>query len=70
MTDQSTVRWSLDTTINLGNFENIKVGVDVETSSKQGENVKELSDRVYNFTESEFNNKVQAIRKQLEEFNG
>ena len=70
MSEQATVKWSLRTTINTGNFENVQVGMEVESSQREGENVKQLSDRVYNFVDVELDNRIKAIRHELDFVNG
>ena len=60
------VQWEMSTTINLGNFNSFKIGVQVEDSAKSGENAKELSNRVHAFVDSELTQRTAELRKELE----
>ena len=59
------VQWEMSTTINLGNYNSARIGVQVEDSAKPDENVKELSNRVYAFVDSELAQRTAELRKEL-----
>lgn len=59
------VRVALGYTVNMGNFESLRVDVSVEDSARQGETAPVLTDRVYGFTEQKLIEKVTAIREQM-----
>jgi hypothetical protein len=50
---------------NLGNYENIHVDVGVEDNVRQGENVSQAMDRVYDFVEEQLIQRVQEIEADL-----
>lgn len=50
---------------NLGNYENIHVDVGVEDNVRQGENVSQAMDRVYEFVEDQLIQRVQEIEADL-----
>ena len=50
---------------NLGNYENIHVDVGVEDNVRQGENVSQAMDRVYDFVEEQLIQRVQKIEADL-----
>lgn len=52
-------------TRNLGNFENVKVNVEVSTDARQGETVNEAFERVYSFVEGKLQEKVEEIEADL-----
>lgn len=56
---------SLGYTVNMGNYESLRVDITVEDSARSGETVKVLTDRVYSFTEKELIAKVSAIREEM-----
>lgn len=50
---------------NLGNYENIHVDVGVEDNVRQGENVSQAMDRVYEFVEDQLIQRVKEIEADL-----
>lgn len=52
-------------TRNLGNFENVKVNIEVTDSAREGEKVGDAFDRVYGFVEAKLMQKVQEIENDL-----
>jgi len=46
---ETKVKVDLSFTRNLGNFESIKIGIGVEDSVREGENVDSATERVYKF---------------------
>lgn len=50
---------------NLGNYENIHVDVGIEDNVRQGENVSQAMDRVYDFVEEQLIQRVQEIEADL-----
>jgi hypothetical protein len=59
------VRVGLKFVRNLGNYENIHVDVGVEDNVRQGENVSQAMDRVYEFVEEQLIQRVQEIEADL-----
>jgi len=62
------VAWTLGFTHNLGNFQSIRIDFTVKDYQKDGENVKDTSDRVYRFVEEELVKKVNEAKAELEDF--
>jgi hypothetical protein len=65
MTNQTGIKVELHFTRNLGNFENIKVGIAIEDYQRPGENIDEATDRVYAFVEKKLMDKVNEIEEEL-----
>ena len=65
MTNQTGIKVELHFTRNLGNFENIKVGIAIEDYQRAGENIDEATDRVYIFVENKLMQKVNEIEEEL-----
>lgn len=65
-TEPTRVRVALGYTVNMGNFESLRVDIAVEDSARQGETAPVLTDRVYSFTEKKLIEKVTAIREGME----
>lgn len=59
------MRVGLGYTVNMGNFESLRVDISVEDSARAGETAPQLTDRVYGFTEKQLVEKVTAIREQM-----
>lgn len=61
------VRVSLGYTVNMGNYESLRVDIDVEDTARSDETVAALTERVYGFTEKKLIEKVSAIREEMTE---
>jgi hypothetical protein len=49
---------ALGYTLNLGNFQSLRIDLGVEDSERDGENINEAFDRVYAFVEQKLTEKV------------
>jgi len=65
MTSQSSIRVDLQFTRNLGNYENIKIGIAVEDFKRPNESTNEATDRIYKFVETKLIEKVNEIESEL-----
>ena len=66
MSDKPTgVKVELHFTRNLGNLENIKIGIAIEDFVRDGENTSQATDRVYEFVENKLMEKVLEIEEEL-----
>jgi len=65
MTSQTSIRVDLQFTRNLGNYENLKVGIAVEDFKRQGESTDEATDRIYQFVETKLIEKISEIEDEL-----
>lgn len=64
------VKVDLQFTRNLGNYESLKVGIGVEDFLRNGENIDEATNRVYNFVEGKLMEKVNEIESELNNHKG
>ena len=67
MEENSTTKVSatLGYTLNLGNFESLRVDLGITDYMRQGENIKEAQDRVYKTVETQLIEKVNEAKTQL-----
>jgi hypothetical protein len=57
---------SLGYTLNLGNFQSLRVDLGVEDSERDGENINEAFNRVYSFVEEKLTEKVREASSEIE----
>jgi len=62
---ETTVQWALGYTLNTGNFQNLRIDVQICDSIREGESIKEASDRVYNFVEEQLIEKLNEAKEEL-----
>lgn len=65
--DQTKISATLGYTLNLGNFQSLRVDLGVVDHVREGESTKDAMDRVYTFVETEVIQKVQDAREALVE---
>jgi methyl coenzyme M reductase subunit D len=65
--DNTQVTVSLGYTINLGNFQSIRLDFSVDDYARQGENVNDAFERVYKFVESKLVEKSEEAKQALAE---
>lgn len=63
--NQTNVKVELQFTRNLGNYESLKVAIGIEDFQRDGENIDEATNRVYNFVEKKLMEKVNEIEEEL-----
>lgn len=63
--EPASVEVGLGYTVNMGNFESLRVDISVRDSARSGETVSQLTDRVYAFTERALVTKVNSVREEL-----
>lgn len=66
MSEATRVQWALGYTLNIGNFQSIRIDCQVADSLHDGETAKEGSDRVYKFVETELIKKIKEAQKELD----
>ena len=66
MSEPVKVKWGVSYTMNLGNFQSLRVEFGVEDFARDGETAKEGSDRVYKFVETELMKKIKEAQKELD----
>lgn len=60
------VNVSLGYTLNLGNFQSLRIDIGVEDSRRNGELVDEAFERVYSFVESKLTEKIKEASSEIE----
>ena len=65
--NETKVSVTLGYTLNLGNFQSLRVDLGVVDSVREGENTNEAMDRVYDFIEAKVVEKVQEAKSELTE---
>lgn len=63
--EQTKVNVALGYTLNLGNFQSLRIDLGIEDSRRDGENISEAFERVYSFVEEKLTQKVQEASKEL-----
>ena len=66
MSEPTRVQWSLGYTLNVGNFQSIRIDCQVSDSAHEDESASEASSRVYKFVENELVRKIKEAKKELE----
>jgi hypothetical protein len=65
--NETKVSVTLGYTLNLGNFQSLRVDLGVVDHVREGENTNEAMDRVYDFIEAKVVEKVQEAKSELTE---
>jgi len=60
------VNVSLGYTLNLGNFQSLRIDLGVEDSRRDGESIQEAFDRVYGFVETRLSEKVKEAAAEID----
>jgi len=66
MSESTRVQWALGYTLNVGNFQSIRIDCQVSDSAKSDETAQQASDRVYKFVENELVKKIKEAKKELD----
>jgi methyl coenzyme M reductase subunit D len=64
--DNTKVTVTLGYTLNLGNFQSLRIDLGVEDSRRDGENINEAFERVYGFVEAKLAEKVREASAEIE----
>jgi hypothetical protein len=67
MSDKTTVSVNLGYTLNIGNFQSLRVDLGCTDFVRDGENVDAAMDRVYTFVETKVINKIEAAKSEMNE---
>lgn len=65
--DPTKVTVTLGYTLNLGNFQSLRIDIGVEDARRDGENVDEAFNRVYTFVENKLITKVNESKESIGE---
>lgn len=64
--ENTRVRVGLGYTLNLGNFQSLRIDLEISDSKREGENTSDTFDRVYAFVEDKLAEKVKEASQELE----
>ena len=67
MSEKTDVSVTLGYTLNLGNFQSLRIDIGVTDFVRAGENTDAALDRVYEFVEKKVIEKVEEAKKELED---
>jgi hypothetical protein len=65
--ENTKVNVTLGYTINLGNFQSLRLDLGITDSRREGENVNDAFERVYKFVEDKLTTKIQEAQKEINE---
>lgn len=69
MSTQTTVTVNLGYTMNLGNFQSLRIDLGCTDFVRDGENVDSAMDRVYDFVENKVLTKIDEVKQEVKEVN-
>jgi hypothetical protein len=64
--ENTRVKVGLGYTLNLGNFQSLRIDLEISDSKREGENTSDTFDRVYAFVEDRLAEKVKEASQELE----
>ena len=64
--EETKVSVTLGYTLNLGNFQSLRIDLSVADNKREGENVNEAFERVYAFVETKLAEKVNEAKSEVE----
>lgn len=67
MSETTNVSVTLGYTLNLGNFQSLRIDLGITDFVRNGENTDQALDRVYQFVENKVIEKVEEAKKELED---
>jgi len=62
---ETKVTVALGYTLNVGNFQSLRIDLGIEDSRREGENIAEAFERVYEFVESKLTEKVKEASSEI-----
>jgi hypothetical protein len=65
--EDTKVNVTLGYTLNLGNFQSLRIDLGIVDSRRDGETVNEAFDRVYSFVEQKLTEKITEAKTEIEE---
>lgn len=65
--EQTRVKVALGYTLNLGNFQSLRIDLGVDEDRREGESVVEAFDRVYSFVEQKLIEKINEAKTEVGE---
>jgi hypothetical protein len=67
--NQTNIRVELQYTMNLGNYESLKIMIGVEDYRRDGESMDDATDRIYKFVEEKLSDKISEEKSAKEQKN-
>jgi len=64
--ENTKINIALGYTLNLGNFQSLRIDLGVEDSRRDGETVQQAFDRVYEFVEARLVEKINESKEEIE----
>ena len=64
--EETKVKVNLGYTLNLGNFQSLRIDLEVQDNKREGENTNEAFERVYSFVEDKLAEKVKEASAEIE----
>ena len=64
--EETKVGVTLGYTLNLGNFQSLRIDLSVTDNKREGENINEAFERVYSFVENKLADKVKEASAEIE----
>jgi hypothetical protein len=64
--EDTRVRVALGYTLNLGNFQSLRIDLEITDSKREGENTDQAFTRIYEYVETKLSEKVQEASAELE----
>jgi methyl coenzyme M reductase subunit D len=64
--EETKVNVGLGYTLNLGNFQSLRIDISVTDNKRDGENINDAFERVYAFVEDKLSNKVKEASAEVE----
>lgn len=64
--EETKVKVGLGYTLNLGNFQSLRIDLEVQDNKREGETTSEAFERVYAFVEAKLTEKVSEAKSEVE----
>lgn len=65
--EQTKVNVTLGYTLNLGNFQSLRIDLGIQDSRRDGETIEDAFNRVYGFTEAKLIQKINEAKEEVPE---
>ena len=65
--EKTKINVTLGYTLNLGNFQSLRLDLGIVDSKREGENVDEAFERIYKFVEDKLTDKIQEAKSEINE---
>jgi hypothetical protein len=65
--ENTKINVTLGYTLNLGNFQSLRLDLGIVDSKREGENIDEAFERIYKFVEDKLTDKIQEAKSEINE---